>query len=153
MAEALRANVDLVKTIPPRMHERLRKAIAETFADQPFDQAALRELLRDQFRSTGYDLRRLTRDQNSKLVGALTEFRQTELGIVEYRWLTSQDERVRPTHVANSGRLFAWSAPSPTTGHPGEDIQCRCLAEGIVTREQRARITLNAAAMSPQSVL
>ena len=69
MAEAIRANVDLVKTIPPRMHDRLREKIAETFAEQPFDQQALRELLRDQFRSTGYDLRRLTRDQNEQAGG------------------------------------------------------------------------------------
>lgn len=45
-----------------------------------------------------------------------------------YIWRTRDDERVRPSHAANNGKIFAWDNPPPT-GHPGEDYGCRCTAE------------------------
>jgi len=45
-----------------------------------------------------------------------------------YTWRTAHDERVRPSHGANEGQVFAWSAP-PATGHPGNEPNCRCVAE------------------------
>jgi SPP1 gp7 family putative phage head morphogenesis protein len=45
-----------------------------------------------------------------------------------YIWRTLQDEKVRPEHAANNGKIFAWDTP-PETGHPGEDFGCRCWAE------------------------
>ena len=50
---------------------------------------------------------------------------------------------VRPTHVANSGIVFAWDAP-PATGHPGEDIQCQCVAIAVITQAYRERLKENA---------
>ena len=44
-----------------------------------------------------------------------------------YIWVTSGDSRVRESHVANEGQVFAWSNPPPT-GHPGDDYGCRCKA-------------------------
>lgn len=57
-----------------------------------------------------------------------SEARQT----THYVWRTRGDDRVRPTHQRNEGRLFAWSDPPEATGHPGEDFGCRCLAEPYV---------------------
>jgi SPP1 gp7 family putative phage head morphogenesis protein len=45
-----------------------------------------------------------------------------------YVWRTREDEKVRPSHAANDGVIFAWDAPPPT-GHPGEDFGCRCIAD------------------------
>ncbi len=45
-----------------------------------------------------------------------------------YIWRTRGDNKVRPFHAANNGRIFAWDDP-PATGHPGEDYNCRCTAE------------------------
>jgi hypothetical protein len=45
-----------------------------------------------------------------------------------YIWRTAGDDKVRPSHAANEGERFAWDNP-PDTGHPGEDINCRCVAE------------------------
>lgn len=45
-----------------------------------------------------------------------------------YIWRTRGDERVRSSHAANNGKIFAWDTP-PDTGHPGEDYGCRCWAE------------------------
>ena len=46
----------------------------------------------------------------------------------QYIWRTREDEKVRPSHVANDGHIFAWDDPPPT-GHPGEDFGCRCTSE------------------------
>jgi len=35
---------------------------------------------------------------------------------------------VRPEHEANDGKIFVWNDPPPT-GHPGDEIGCRCWAE------------------------
>lgn len=73
---------------------------------------------------------RIARDQVGKLNGELTRDRQTGLGIDRYTWRTSLDERVRATHQALEGEVFAWSGePSPPEGHPGFPIMCRCTAE------------------------
>ena len=120
----VRDNVGLVRTIPERFHAGLAKKIEAIQMDVPFDQQKLRGVLRREYKSSGYNLRRLTRDQTSKLTGQLNQARQTELGIGQYRWETSGDERVRPTHNDNNGQTFAWDSPPPVTGHPGEDVQC-----------------------------
>lgn len=69
----------------------------------------------------------IARDQTSKMNGAFNQARQTSLGIDRYVWQTSGDERVREEHQANDGQVFSWNDP-PATGHPGEDINCRCVA-------------------------
>jgi len=68
------------------------------------------------------------RDQVSKLNGQLNELRQTDLGIEEYIWNTAHDERVRESHAEKDGETFSWDDPPEDTGHPGEDINCRCIA-------------------------
>ena len=117
-------NVALIRTIDPRFREGLKERIQQTFAEAPFDQQRLREVLQKEFRSSGYNLRRITRDQTSKTIGGLSEIRQTEIGIEKYRWVTAGDERVRPTHADNDQKVFAWASPPDATGHPGSDIQC-----------------------------
>lgn len=72
--------------------------------------------------------RLIARDQTTKLNASLTKLRQQELGVEEYEWQTSGDERVRPTHKANDGKRFKWSDPPAKTGHPGHDVNCRCVA-------------------------
>jgi len=45
-----------------------------------------------------------------------------------YIWHTQEDDKVRPSHRANDGKVFAWDDPPPT-GNPGEAYGCRCWAE------------------------
>lgn len=68
----------------------------------------------------------IARDQASKHNAALNQFRQEQAGVKRYRWSTILDGRERATHRANNGRIFAWAKPPATTGHPGDDINCRC---------------------------
>ena len=73
----------------------------------------------------------IARDQVSKLNGALTKKRQQDGGLELYTWRDASDERVRKSHQANDGKVFDWNKP-PATGHPSEDIQCRCYAEPLM---------------------
>ena len=131
MEKFIRDNVSLIKTIPPRLHAGLEKELIKLSKTDTFNQQKVKEMLARQYGSSGYNLRRLTRDQTSKAVGNLTQIRQEDSGIREYYWRTSQDERVRSSHRVLNGRRFRWSAPPPI-GHPGHPIQCRCHAEGII---------------------
>ena len=122
-----RENISLIQTIPERFNESLHRRVGETFAKRPFDQQALSKVLNREFKVSGSNLRRLTRDQISKAIGQLTQARHGQLGISEYTWRTAQDERVRPTHQVLEGTPQRWDSP-PGVGHPGQDIQCRCVA-------------------------
>ncbi len=86
-------------------------------------------------KSFGITRRRATliaRDQTTKLNSSLTRLRQEEVGVEEYIWATSLDERVRPTHRANEGKKFRWDSPPKITGHPGNDVNCRCIARPVL---------------------
>jgi len=72
----------------------------------------------------------IARDQIGKANAELTKNRQTDLGITDYTWRTSHDERVRPLHRERDGREFAWDKP-PSDGHPGMPVLCRCSASPI----------------------
>ena len=140
MQERVAENVDLIKTIPPRLHDSLKVRIEELTREAAFDQQALMQALRTEYRSTGYNVRRITRDQTQKLTKQLAQIRYQQLGIQGYRWQTAGDGDVRPTHVANSGKFFRWDNPPAETGNPGNDIQCRCVAIPAVLKEDRARL-------------
>ena len=134
MAEIVVNNVSLIKSIPLRFRDNVRDGLLELIQTQPFDQQLLDEVLKRNYRMSRYNLRRITRDQTSKTIGALNEVRQQQVGVERYQWITAQDERVRSSHVANSGRMFDWGNPPAETGHPGEDIMCRCVAVPVMTK-------------------
>lgn len=84
--------------------------------------------------ATGVSARRarlIARDQVASLNGELTQIRQTRMGVSEYIWRTSGDERVRDEHQALDGTRHSWANP-PAGGHPGEPINCRCVAEPVL---------------------
>lgn len=91
----------------------------------------------------------IARDQTTKLNGSLTKLRQQEVGISEYRWQTSMDERVRADHRVMQGKRCRWDDPtvyfnesskkwenrtniSGTLVHPSQDVQCRCVPLPII---------------------
>lgn len=78
----------------------------------------------------------IARDQTLKLNGRISAHRQQDAGIERYRWSTSRDERTRREHARLNGTVHRWSEP-PSVGrgrhaHPGQDIQCRCVAVPIL---------------------
>jgi hypothetical protein len=88
----------------------------------------------------------IARTQMSKANGALTQARGEELGLPWYVWETSQDERVRKSHLRMQGILVRYdNPPSPEvlvgeksqgTYNAGDIYNCRCYRSPLVTLNQ-----------------
>lgn len=127
MAAATQANVELIKDLPAKYLAQVRETVEENFVDgMRWEDMAARLEERGEVAASRAKL--IARDQTSKMNSAFNEVRQTSLGIEQYTWQTSGDERVREEHAANDGKVFRWDSPPENTGHPGEDVQCRCVA-------------------------
>ena len=130
MDQAITDNVAMISTIPQRAQAGLTTRLQQQLQTRPFDQQMMTQTLTTQYAVSGWDVRRIARDQTSKTIGRLTQTRHAQLGIDSYQWLTSQDNAVRVTHQMVSGRIFHWSKPPVETNgnHPGGEIMCRCVA-------------------------
>lgn len=123
-------NTSLIKSIPTQYIGKVEAAIRNGVMAG----TAPREIAKEIKRLSGvtsYRAKFIARDQVSKANADLTQYRQQDLGITEYTWITSNDERVRPTHKAHANKIYKWSEPPKNTGHPGQDYQCRCIARAI----------------------
>jgi len=125
---SVQANVSLIKDMPQTQIDRIQSIVMQG-VDGGHDFFSIKKQLRKVDGISKRRARLIARDQVSKLNGALNQIRQDDLGITHYIWRTSEDERVRETHQENNGKRFAWDSPPAETGHPGEDIQCRCTAD------------------------
>ncbi|ADG20385.1 phage head morphogenesis protein, SPP1 gp7 family [Paraburkholderia atlantica] len=127
---AQQANVALIKSIPQQYLDRVSTQVL-TALQQGRRYGAIVEAIQKETDVTERRAKLIARDQTSKLNSAITEARQTALGIEEYEWVSSNDERVRESHAENDGKVFRWDSP-PETGHPGHDVNCRCSARPII---------------------
>jgi len=128
-------NSQLIKSLPSQ--ELLQVAgIVERRLQEGRTTVVVEQDLIKRFGITRRRAKLIARDQTTKLNASLTKLRQQELGVEEYVWQTAEDERVRSTHRANNGKKFKWDNPPAITGHPGTDINCRCVAlpvlEGVI---------------------
>ena len=153
LRQKVQENVDLIKTIPQRTKVGMGDKLFKALNEQPFDKQMLTKIVRTEYKSQGHNLRRIVRDQTSKTIGQLTEIRQTQLGIPGYTWSTAGDGAVRPTHVSNGGQIFRWDSPPAGTGHPGADINCRCVARPLITNADKAKLVNQARVLRPPRVI
>lgn len=126
--ESVKDNIGLIKTIPEEYHSRLRSVVDEGIRSGN-DAHSIRKSILELGHSTEARAKFIARDQVAKLNAAVTQTRQTRVGVTHYFWRTSRDQRVRPSHEEKEGNRYAWSDPPADTGHPGQDYQCRCSAE------------------------
>jgi SPP1 gp7 family putative phage head morphogenesis protein len=123
-------NLRLIKSIPVQYLDSLQGRIVAAVQRGE----TLRDLTKT-IRAT-YDLPRnraelIARDQIGKLNGQLTGYRQRNVGIKQYKWRGTRDERERDLHLEREGDTFDWSRP-PSDGHPGQPIRCRCWPEPVL---------------------
>lgn len=138
IALATRANVALIKSIPQQYFDRIEQSIwTNTGQGMRYDAIKADLLKIDGVTETR--AKRIARDQMGKINGAITQARQTSVGLTKYIWRTSNDERVRDSHAAHEGKVFDWNNPPADTGHPGEDYECRCIAEPYIDLEAEER--------------
>lgn len=173
VARAL-TGVDLFKNEPwlePLLREwssensKLISSIHQQFLDKASKQASdavrtgqsgasFRKLLQKEYDLTRARANLIARTEVAKLNGQITQSRNEWLGIDNYIWRTSADERVRRSHTVLEGKVCSWSDPSVYKdseaekvwksraalggyiGHPGQDFQCRCDSEAIINLEE-----------------
>jgi SPP1 gp7 family putative phage head morphogenesis protein len=134
MKRSRQDNVDLITSIPEQYLDKVRDSVVEHWnAGRSY------ESLADRIEEIGDITDRraalIARDQTGKMNSSFNLVRQTSLGIEKYEWQTAGDERVRDSHAKMDGKVIAWSDPPLVDGervHPGQGIQCRCVAAPIV---------------------
>lgn len=126
----VKANVELIKSIDVKFFDDVKKIVGEGF-EQGRSTRDIRKSIQEKFQVSRSRAKFIARDQIAKLNGDITKARQTAAGVTRYRWSTSGDDRVRDTHRAHNGKIFFWDKPPADTGHPGQDFQCRCIAEPV----------------------
>ena len=124
-------NVNLIQSLPDEYYKKITTVVNNSINRKNSSSSIIKELKKIGI-ETDTRAKLIARDQTQKLNAAITQGRQEAMGIVEYEWQASGDERMRPTHRRNNGKTFRWDTPPKDTGHPGEDIQCRCIALPII---------------------
>lgn len=133
LAIAARRNADLIKSQSDDMIRRIEQAtITNQLAGNPV--SVLRKKLTDEFGIADRRAKLIARDQTAKLNSDLNRIRQTQADVKRYQWMTSHDERVRELHRRIDGNEYQWGKPTGAESGlpPGQPIQCRCVARGIV---------------------
>jgi SPP1 gp7 family putative phage head morphogenesis protein len=127
---AIKDNVDLIKSIPEQYFDKITNAVETHWAE------GMRwESLTDRIQEIG-DITEtraafIARDQTAKMNSSFNQVRQVDLGIEQYEWSTSEDERVRDSHAEIDGEVFSWDNPPIVDDepvNPGMACGCRCAA-------------------------
>lgn len=118
-------NAQLISSVQTRYLEEVSRTVYQGFQDG-LRWETIAEQIAERFGVAESRAELIARDQVNKLNGALTEVRQTELGVERYIWRTmgDDDDRVRDTHREKDGNTYSWDDPPNDTGHPGQDINC-----------------------------
>lgn len=129
---ARKKNVDLIVSASSDFLDQVRGVLEDTEGERPESIAKALQARVDVSKSRAI---LIARDQTTKLNAALNQDRQRAAGVESYRWSTSHDERVRPSHADLDGQVFSWDDPpivDEEEANPGEPIQCRCIALPII---------------------
>lgn len=140
----VRENARLISTLPLHAAEQLNREIAR--AQQ---QGARPETIAKMARARYPQLLRsrinlISRTETQKASTELTRARSEALGLEFYIWSTSEDQRVRESHIRMDGVVIPWhTPPAPealvgersTLGHyhAGECPNCRCTQIVVLT--------------------
>ncbi len=126
-------NAQLIRSLPEQELERVAGDVERGLQQGSRFEDVARGIQKS-FGITHRKAKLIARDQTTKLNASLTRLHQQEVGVEEYIWQTSGDERVRPTHRENDGKVFRWDTPPAKTGHPGNDVNCRCVARPVLDK-------------------
>jgi SPP1 gp7 family putative phage head morphogenesis protein len=143
MQKATLANVELIKSIPDQYLDRVYETVTGAWS-QGLRWESMVEQIQEDGDVTENRAKLIARDQTSKMNAAFSQERMEGVGIERYEWSTSQDERVRESHADMDGKVCDWDDPPDVDGenvHPGEAINCRCVAIPVVDMEEVAEAT------------
>jgi len=138
---AVLRNVGLVRGLSQDVAKRLSAKLLDALT-RGLNNREIEKIITAEFGMARRRAKLIARDQAASFNGDLNRIRQTAMGVTEYVWSTSLDERVRgnpegkypnarPSHWDREGKTLKWSSP-PSDGHPGQPINCRCTARAVI---------------------
>ena len=136
-------NTKLIKSV----HEQYLGGVKKILLDGFKNGTSSQELAKQIYEQSNVSEKRakvIARNEIGNLTTQVELAQNKELGITEYIWRTSRDERVRgnpsglypnaiPSHYDRNGKTYTLSEGAGSQDrHPGLGIQCRCTMEAIV---------------------
>jgi SPP1 gp7 family putative phage head morphogenesis protein len=147
-------NVSRITTYPATIFPTLERIVANGYRSG-LRASAIRDQIVEQLGVEESRASFWARDQIGSLNAQLTKQRQESVGIEEYIWRTSQDERVRASHRRLEGTKHSWDDP-PKVGkrlvHPGEDYNCRCTADPVIPGVENIKTSAKDVPRDPELV-
>jgi SPP1 gp7 family putative phage head morphogenesis protein len=142
---AIADNTRLITSIPDQYLRDIESAIMTNVrsGQRP---SAIAKTLTQKFGVAQRRAEFIARDQTAKVNASLTQKRQTGAGFDFFRWIDSDDSRVRKRHseiadkvTAYGKGIYRWDYPplsdQGTPIIPGQDFNCRCIAQPVTRRE------------------
>lgn len=83
----------------------------------------------------------LARNETTILQASYQESKLKEEGFTHFRWVSKQDESVRPLHKELNGNVFSFDnlpivdEKTGQRGLPGQTYNCRCIMDGYANKE------------------
>lgn len=146
------ANVQLIKSIRSQYLDKVQNAVTQAMVNGTLNKDLVQQI-KDIGKTTEKRAIFIARDQSSKLNAALTQARHEDVGIKKYMWSTSGDERVRESHAEKDGQIFEYTNPPADTGHPGHDVNCRCVQIPVLdNNEQMVKNSLTVSQQEKQQM-
>jgi SPP1 gp7 family putative phage head morphogenesis protein len=126
-------NVGLIKGLLDDNAKRIKVAVLDAVINGR-SATVLRKTLTEQFGIAERRAKLIARDQIAKTNSDLNRIRQVQAGVTSYQWMTAHDERVRKLHRTLDGREYKYGEETGAEGGlaPGQPVNCRCIARGIV---------------------
>jgi SPP1 gp7 family putative phage head morphogenesis protein len=142
-------NTRLINSIPETMLNDV-SIVIQTGYRAGSSMTYIKNQITDKFNIAENRAKLIARDQIGKLHSNIIKDEHLRLGITQYRWLTSQDERVRQSHRVMSNKICQWSNETTYKNNVqdknwnmrssiggvqkqvGEDFQCRCSPIAII---------------------
>ena len=133
-------NVTLIKSIPSEYFKSIETVVMNGTANGLRWQQMAREIggIKDISSVNGKLMNKvklIARNETSNINASINKRRQENLGVTEFKWVTSADERVRGSHAKLNGKIFSWDNLPVVDGvktSPGQPINCRCVAVPVI---------------------
>src|SRR5690606_37706158 len=153
MEAAAIQNANLIKSIPEQYLRNVSNSVMANMRTGLLPREVAKQL-QAEYGVTQRRARFIARDQTAKVNGELTKQRQVDAGYEYFRWIDSDDERVRARHrkiaetdVGFGPGVYRWDdLPKGDDGQPiqpGSDYQCRCTSRpvrnAVLRRNQERR--------------
>ncbi len=124
-------NTNLIKSIQTDLLDQVAIIIESSYRSG-LSMPELSRQLQLKFDISRNRARLIARDQTAKLHSDYIKHEHQQLGITEYVWLTSGDERVRNSHKVLNNKICQWDNPLTYKNKEGEQLKSKSSIGGVL---------------------